>query len=509
MAYCKKCGKNNPKGKFCSACGTGLIRKPTTKVYVIWSLVAIIILLLGTEAIAFFQPTDAKNIFGDVKRGTMLLMGIEFCGNNKCNPDELYMCKKDCVWCGDGTCQNEEIGNCYDDCEWCGDGYCQDKESCDSCSKDCGKCKASAYCGDGVCNSGECALGCYKDCSISQCENGVCESQKGENCVTSPNDCKCKFNEKCNRETKFCEVVLCGDSICGIGESFTSCPNDCKQGFFKGESVNPDTNYPIIFVHGHSVETEQVSTFSINAFAEFQNKLMSDGLYYDKGLILPNSELNAFSYGEWGRLDKPVSIRTTYYIGTLDSSGTFIQSSEASRSINEYGERLGKVVDIVLHHTGKKKVIIIAHSMGGIVSRAYIKNYGGESKVKTLIAIGTPNHGIYGWLIGGLCENPIHGHEGQECKDMQHDSTFIANLNSGDETYGSTKYYTIAGLCNEGEDPEADEVIRVNSVRLEGATNKVIKRNECVSGSDTYHGYLISPSKVPETYSYIIDFLKN
>ena len=54
-----------------------------------------------------------------------------------------------------------------------------------------------------------------------------------------------------------------------------------------------------------------------------------------------------------------------------------------------------------------------------------------------------------------------------------------------------------------------DEVIRVNSVRLEGATNKVIKRNGCVSGTDTYQGYLISPSKVPETYNYVIGFLKN
>ena len=508
MVYCKKCGKNNSKGKFCSACGAKLIRKPTTKVYIIWSLVAVIILLLGTEAIAFFQPTDAKNIFGSVKRGTMLLVGIEFCGNNKCNPDELYICKKDCVWCGDGTCQNEEIGYCYDDCEWCGDGYCQDKESCDSCSKDCGKCKAFAYCGDDVCNTGECALGCYKDCSISQCENGVCEFQKGENCVTSPNDCRCKPNEKCNRETKSCEAILCGDGICNIGESFASCPNDCEQSSFKGDSINPDTNYPIIFVHGHSMQTEEVSTFSINAFIEFQNKLTTDGFYYNRGIILPNSELTAFNYGEWGRLDKPISVRTTYYIGKLDSSGTFIQSSETSRSINEYGERLGKVVDIVLHHTGKKKVIIIAHSMGGLVARAYIENYGGESKVDKLITIGTPNHGI--WDLDGWNWGCSISHRGDECNDMQHDSTFLSQLNQI-EVPPAIKVMTVAGFCGKSSktDAEYDEVIRVNSVRLEGATNKVIKRDGCISGIDTYHGYLISPSIVPETYSDVIDFLKS
>mgnify|MGYP001582299067 CR=1 FL=1 len=502
MVYCKKCGKNNSKGKFCSACGTGLIKKSTTKAYIIWSLVATITLLLVTEAIAFFQPTDAEKIFGDVKRGTMILMGIEFCGDNTCNSDELYICKRDCVWCGDGTCQNEEIGSCYDDCEWCGDGYCQKSESCDSCSKDCGQCKASAYCGDGICNVGECAIGCTKDCSFFQCENGLCEPLKGENCVTSPNDCRCAIDEQCDQESKRCKLVSCGNEVCDNGESFVSCPNDCKQGIFKDEAINPNIDYPIIFVHGHSVEIEKVSTFSINAFSEFQNELMSDGLYYDKGIILPNSELMAFNFGEWGRLDKPISIRTTYYIGTLDSSGTFIQSNEASRSINEYAERLGKVIDIVLHHTGKNKVIIVAHSMGGLVSRAYIKNYGRSNKVDKLITIGTPNHGI--WSLDGWNWGYSASHEGLECEDMLYDSPFIDQLNQI-QIISPVKVMTIAGLCGKSSktDAEYDEVIRVSSVNLAGATNEVVKRNECVAGTDTFHGQLISPAKVPEVYNLV------
>lgn len=409
-------------------------------------------------------------------------------------------------FCGDGVCSDNEQKSCQIDCNWCGDEYCQDNEDCSSCQIDCGSCKADSFCGDNICNAGECKTGCTKDCSFSQCQNGKCEIESGENCVTSPTDCKCSNSEKCDTSLKKCVKITCGNGICDTGESFASCPNDCKQSSFQGENVNPDTNYPIIFVHGHSFQTEEVSTFSINAFTEFQNKLVSDGLYLDKGIILPNSEINAYNSGEWGRLNKPISIRTTYYIGTLDSSGAFIQSNEASRSINEYGGRLEKVVNIVLHHTGKKKVIIIAHSMGGLVSRAYIKNYDGEGKVDKLIEIGSPNHGIYGLLIGGVCGAT---HSGQECDDMQYDSLFIANLNSGDETPGNIEYLTIAGSCdNNGEDYH-DEVIRVGSVRLEGAINEVISRNGCISGTDTFHGYLISPSKVSETYNYVTDFLRN
>jgi uncharacterized alpha/beta hydrolase family protein len=318
-------------------------------------------------------------------------------------------------------------------------------------------------------------------------------------------------NEKCDSSLRKCIKITCGNGVCDAGESISSCPNDCKQGSFRGEQVNPDTNYPIIFVHGHSFQTEEVSTFSINAFDEFQAKLTSDGLYIDKGIILPNSDKSAFSSGEWGRLNKPVSVRTTYYVGKLDSSGTFVQTDETTRSIDEYGERLGRVVDIVLHHTGKNKVVLIAHSMGGLVSRSYIENRGGESKVDKLIEIGSPNHGIYGLLIGSQCEK-ILGlyslHSGQECKDMQHDSPFITKLNQGDETPGNIKYLTIAGSCdNNGEDYH-DEVIRVGSVRLEGATNKVVN-GQCGGLTNTFHGRLISPSQTPEVYTDSIDFLKN
>ena len=327
---------------------------------------------------------------------------------------------------------------------------------------------------------------------FAQRQNGICEIEIGENCITSPTDCKCSGEERCDNNLMKCIEVTCGNGICDTKESFSSCPNDCKQTSFQGEEIDPDTNYPIIFVHGHSAQTESVTTFSINAFSEFQDRLYSEGLYSDKGIVLPNSNINDYNFGEWSKSNNPVSVRTTYYVGTLDSSGVFIKSNEASRSIKEYGERLEKVVDIVLHHTGKKKVIIIAHSMGGLVSRSYIKYSGGENKVAKLIEIGSPNQGIWNdeWNFGCSWIHP-----GQECKDMQHDSFFIINLNSGDKTPGNVRYLTIAGNCGlSGLGATYDEVIRVGSVRLQGATNKVIDRDSR-SGTDTFHTRLIPLQK--------------
>lgn len=50
-------------------------------------------------------------------------------------------------------------------------------------------------------------------------------------------------------------------------------------------------------------------------------------------------------------------------------------------------------IDQVLKETKKNKVIIISHSMGGLVSRYYIQNMGGASKVQALYMMAAPNSG--------------------------------------------------------------------------------------------------------------------
>jgi pimeloyl-ACP methyl ester carboxylesterase len=55
--------------------------------------------------------------------------------------------------------------------------------------------------------------------------------------------------------------------------------------------------------------------------------------------------------------------------------------------------RLASVVDEALADTGESKVILVAHSMGGLVSRYYCKMLGGESKVFALFLLGSPSLG--------------------------------------------------------------------------------------------------------------------
>ena len=506
MVYCKECGKENKKRAFCKFCGSKLIKNGALPKKVILILAIILFIITILEVIAFSQPTDSENVFGSIKRGTMLMLNIEFCGNNKCTMDEIYICKKDCIWCGDGKCQQEEIGTCYDDCEWCGDGYCQNSESCSSCFKDCGQCKASAYCGDGVCNAGECDLGCNKDCSFSQCENGICEPQKGENCVTSPNDCRCGINEQCNQKSKHCELVTCGNGRCDSGETPITCPNDCKEKYII-QLVDANKDFPVIFVHGHS--PSEVEGYSPTKLEEFQARLENEG-YKSKGLILPSDYPSILSKGIWS--GEKISVITTYYSNRYDKLGDIVGPDD-NQQIKVYAQRLRDVVEVTKHNTGKNKVIIIAHSMGGLVSRAYIKYYGGLNSVDKLVTIGTPNHGTHG-LVSFGCGTFLAGREPTpECQDMQAGSTFLTNLNNGDETPGDIDYLTIIGK-NELENscPDKgywDNVICALSVKLNGAENYYYEDfSEEYSLTNSLHTSFVSPSNAPEVYNKIVSFIK-
>ena len=63
-------------------------------------------------------------------------------------------------------------------------------------------------------------------------------------------------------------------------------------------------------------------------------------------------------------------------------------------SIDVMGELLAVRTDEVLRITGATQLTLVAHSMGGLVCRAYLRRYGGD-KVDQLITMGSPHHGTF------------------------------------------------------------------------------------------------------------------
>jgi triacylglycerol lipase len=138
-------------------------------------------------------------------------------------------------------------------------------------------------------------------------------------------------------------------------------------------------------------------------------------------------------------------------------------------------------VEKLKKETGASKVDIVAHSMGSLNSRWYIKFVKeGEANVDDWVSLGGPNHGT---STANFCFSTA-------CTEMRVGSTFLSELNAGDETPGAVNYGTWWSPCDEFINPDS-------SVPLSGATNT---ETACIS-----HLALLSDEAV---YKGVREFVK-
>ncbi len=178
---------------------------------------------------------------------------------------------------------------------------------------------------------------------------------------------------------------------------------------------------------------------------------------------------------------------------------------------------LSKKVEEMLSRYHVRKIDIIAHSFGGLVSRYYIEELDGDKNVDNLIMIATPNHGSpLADILTGVTEK-------EECllravlsffsyfradrnwdssKDLRTENNnynlFLLNFRFRSEEV-ETKYFTIAGTDHypfdfssailEGPD---DGVVQVDSVKLNGVPLYCVELN---------HSSIVNPYRVKEYHS--------
>ena len=159
--------------------------------------------------------------------------------------------------------------------------------------------------------------------------------------------------------------------------------------------------YPIIFIHGWCGDSY--------SWGHFVNEIYNGPLGYSFGGYLEFC-LNGDSDNSTSNISEIVFHMPTltfgnFYVVNFDCSpagscNTNISSSYKSNqsAVVKQGRALGMAVDAVLNATGKGKVILMAHSMGGLAAREYITNsyhWQGNSnhRVAKLITSATPHGG--------------------------------------------------------------------------------------------------------------------
>ena len=117
--------------------------------------------------------------------------------------------------------------------------------------------------------------------------------------------------------------------------------------------------------------------------------------------------------------------------------------------IDSFAEHLHNRIDALLTETGADRVMLVAHSMGGLVSRAYLRRHG-CARVSVLITLGSPHHGTVIARFGA----------GRDARQMEAGSSWLRQL-------GDRESFAIPVLSLWGGIDEI--VVPQDSSRLAGA----------------------------------------
>ncbi|MEV5238892.1 alpha/beta fold hydrolase [Streptomyces cinnamoneus] len=80
---------------------------------------------------------------------------------------------------------------------------------------------------------------------------------------------------------------------------------------------------------------------------------------------------------------------------------------------------LGRHVEEVCARTGRERVDMVGHSLGGLIARYYVQRLGGDARVRTLVTLGTPHGGTR--VAPLMSAHPL-------VRQMRPDSDVIAEL---------------------------------------------------------------------------------
>ncbi|MEU8683265.1 alpha/beta fold hydrolase [Streptomyces sp. NPDC048611] len=87
--------------------------------------------------------------------------------------------------------------------------------------------------------------------------------------------------------------------------------------------------------------------------------------------------------------------------------------------LRKAAELLGRHVEELRSRTGHRRVDLVGHSLGGLIARYYVQRLGGDSRVRTVVTLGTPHSGTR--IAPLMSAHPL-------VRQMRPDSEVIAEL---------------------------------------------------------------------------------
>jgi uncharacterized alpha/beta hydrolase family protein len=332
--------------------------------------------------------------------------------------------------------------------------------------------------------------------------------------------------------------------------------------------------YPIIFIHGLNSEcnvwgdvytndhmsTNKIANFLINKGLTFGGKI--DFCLNDDGnnatsnknvWTSTNNNIPAADIALYTNYNTDISVADFYFLnfnidnyGRLPNNTNFSDVLSNEAAITKQGVALKIAIQMVLLKTGRDKVILMGHSMGGLASREYIQNTSnwqsdGLNHVAKLVTTGTPHGGYTGVNASALtgidekseayrdlkktyaisASNGVYLYGGYEnystinnnllydfynidvnCNGVNADNTYVTGLNN--KTWlSSLDYSYIVGVCTNCSllqgTVEGDGIVRSENANLSNFTTQLpVPKNEFIYTADAIDFYIGLHSDLPK-----------
>lgn len=226
--------------------------------------------------------------------------------------------------------------------------------------------------------------------------------------------------------------------------------------------------YPILFIHGLNSNSETWNMFTKkldDLYGLAYGGRMDYCLNFDLQNKTSNTQFGSVAGGkeDIGTFSSTLLPADYYYLnfdvgydGSFHPSGNATNVLSNQSAIAKQGMALRHAIKQVLKTTGKNKVILVGHSMGGLASREYLQNKSlwqadGEHHIAKLVTTGTPHGGSnttsYGMGIGGINE------QSEAVRDLR--STYYYSMDRGvylwggkEEQSSTNMYDNIKGFYN-------------------------------------------------------------
>lgn len=253
---------------------------------------------------------------------------------------------------------------------------------------------------------------------------------------------------------------------------------------------NQTLPYPIIFIHGLNSNS--------NVWIDLKTQMINNGLSFggridfclnDNGnnnvankLVYPTPNADIALYTDY---INNLSVGDFYFLNfDVNNIGELFPSADGSpfndvlsneSAIVKQGIAVKLAIQIVLQKTGRDKVILMGHSMGGLASREYIQNPtnwqpDGQHHVAKLVTTGTPHGGFT-----GLGLSPTIDFRSEAFRDLKNSYTISGNngvyLFGGIENYSTMNnnlifnFYNVDVNCN-GVDADNSTIVGLNQKNL-------------------------------------------